>query len=242
MKNFMKKFVLVLLLFPTLVFCQTTDKTARFTLGLSFSPDYCYRSLTSDSSGKFIKDLRDSTEIAKFGYTTGVNFSYIISKRFSVDAAILFSDKGEQMNKGFDVLNPLNPEDPLLAAKLRINYHYYYLDVPIKINFNILTKKVKLYLTAGISPNIYLVYKSKSVLEFDNGHKKKSTSSGRGDYSDINLSVIGGIGFSYDFAKHWSFRLEPVYRRSVISIINTPVKGYLYSIGINTGVYYNFLR
>lgn len=241
MKKFMKKLVLILLLFPSLVFCQTTDKTPRFALGVSFSPDYCYRSLTSDSGGKFVKDLRDSTEIAKFGYTTGVNFSYIISKRFSVDAAILFSDKGEQTEKKTLVFGSSMGGDPLFPTKFKSNYHYYYLDVPIKINFNILTKKVKLYLTAGVSPNIFLCEKTISVIEYDDSRKERHASSEKG-YSVINLAVVGGIGFSYDFAKHWSFRLEPVYRRSVTSIIDTPVKGYLYSIGINTGVYYNFLR
>lgn len=119
----------------------------------------------------------------------------------------------------------------------RDKYQYFYIDIPIKVNFNLLTKRAKLYITAGISPNIFIIQKTNSLLQYDDGHTKKETQTAQ-DFSIINLTVIGGIGFSYDITEHLYIKIEPTYRRSVTSIIDAPIKGYLYSVGLNTGFYY----
>jgi len=62
-----------------------------------------------------------------------------------------------------------------------------------------------------------------------------STGSG---LSRINFAVVAGLGINYDLTSRLTFRVEPTYRRSITSIINAPIKGYLYSAGINTGIYF----
>jgi len=54
----------------------------------------------------------------------------------------------------------------------------------------------------------------------------------------VNFAVLAGIGMDYDFKSKIKFRIEPIYRRSINTIINAPIKGYLYSVGLNIGVYY----
>jgi hypothetical protein len=242
LKNHMKHLLLMLAFIPLTTFGQKTDsiKAKRISLGLTFSPDYCYRTLKPDKTkmSELIANERDSFEIPRFGYTTGINFAYMINKRFTLETGLLFSDKGEKAKNDTLIWNTSSgTTDPSLPIRMSFIYHYFYVDIPIKINFNLLTKRAKLYITAGISPNIYITQKTTSILEYDDGHTTKNSTTSR-NLTFINLAVIGGLGFSYDLTEHLYFKIEPTYRRSITSIISAPIKGYLYSIGLNTGIYY----
>lgn len=213
----------------------------NISIGLTFSPDYCYRTLHPDASVKWIADNRNTLEIPKFGYTTGLNIAKSINKKITLETGLLYSDKGERTKKYSEVwLTSSGQPDPALPTAMTFIYHYIYLDIPIKANYYFLTQKAKFYLTAGISPNVFLSQKTTSILEYSDGHNTKKNSSGNSSgFSRINLTVIAGLGFSYDFTNKLYFKIEPTYRRSITSIIDAPIKGYLYSVGLNTGIYYN---
>ena len=226
----------IIFIFITIIsFGQTSDEISsrEFSLGLTFSPDYCYRALNSESSGQWIADIRDSTEIPKFGFTTGLSLLFKPWNRISFETGIQFSDKGE---KTITIeLIPLEPDPALPTTQVRINHHYYYLDIPIKVNYMVLKRKVKLFVSAGFSTNIYLYQQSK--LSFV-GSDVTNTSSGSGDLSRFNVAILIGGGIIYDISKRLIFRLEPIYRRSVTPIADAPIKQYQYSIGANFGLYY----
>jgi len=237
----MKLLILLFVIIPLTSICQKTDstKTKRFSVGVTFSADYCYRTLNSDSASKWIADSRNNREIPKFGFTTGVNFAYRINKRITLEAGILFSDKGEKTRKDTLIYNPPTVQtDPSLPIRINYSYQYLYIDIPIKVNVNILSKRTKLYIFAGVSPNIFIIEKTISFPEYSDGEIKRRTSTSTSEYNLINLAVIGGLGFSYDFNKYIYLKAEPTYTRSITSITHTPIKGYLYSFGLNVGLYY----
>jgi len=238
----MKKLLITfLVLIPVTIYCQNTDstKTKKFAIGLTFSPDYCFRTLSSDESVNMIADQRNDEEIPKFGYTTGLNIAWKLSNRFTLETGVLYSNKGEKTKKyTLNWYTPNGQNDPALGTKNSYTYSYIYLDIPVKVNFYFLTKKTKLYLTAGISPNIFLSQKTTSVVEFANGEEKKTSSSSNSEFQKINLTFIVGFGVSYDFSNKLYLKIEPTYRQSITSIIDAPVKSFLYSAGLNTGLYF----
>lgn len=77
-----------------------SSKQRRFSIGVNISPDCCYRTMTkndksiSDSVWKFAKNLEDSIEKPKFGYTFGINLCYQITKRVYAEFGIQYSNKG----------------------------------------------------------------------------------------------------------------------------------------------------
>ena len=238
----MKKLLTLLTIIPLTIFCQDTETTTKkYSIGLTFSPDYCYRTLKPDASSKWIADDRNSHEIPKIGYTAGLNLAVNINKRFTFETGLLFSDKGEQTKQYSVVWVDVNGQvDPTMPVANTFIYHYLYLDIPIKVNYYILTGRAKLFLTAGISPNIFLTQKTVSLLEYSDGHTTINTSSGSGytGFAIINLTFIAGLGFEYNFTKKVYLKIEPIYRRSITSIVNAPIKGYLYSSGLNIGLFY----
>lgn len=238
------KLLIILTLIPLTTFCQSKDtiNKKKIEIGLIFSPDYCYRSLQPDPSTQWsegIASRRDSFEIPKFGYTTGAGVLFSLTNKITLETGLLFSDKGEKTK--YHHLTTGSP-DPLLGEKIRFVYHYLYLDVPVKANYFVLMGKVKLFLSAGISANIFLTQKTSSIIEYSDGSTARNNSTGfiNDFYSKVNLAAIAGVGINYGLTSRLNLRIEPVYRRSITSITASPssIKGYLYSIGINTGIYY----
>lgn len=222
-------------------FTQKTDSSAvrKKSIGFTFSPDYCYRTLRSDSSSQWIADSRNKREIPKFGYTIGLNFSLKLNKRLSLETGILLSDKGEkteQTSLGYISGQQVTSDQ---AIYYNFNYHYIYCDIPIKANYYILTKKAKIFLTAGVSSNIFLFQNVGTVLEYMDGHKERNSSFDNSGFYRINLAVLAGLGFEYALSDKLHMKFEPIFRHSLTSIINAPIKGYLYSVGMNSGVYYS---
>jgi hypothetical protein len=243
-KPTMRLLLAFLTIIPLTTLCQNVDtiETKKLSIGLSFSPDYSYRILKPDASGKWIAEIRDTLEIPKFGYTTGLNIALKINKRITLEMGFLYSDKGEK-TKSFTPIwvSPAGQPDPDPDLPSKITYfnHYIYLDFPVKANYYLLTQRVKFFLTAGISPNIFLKHSVTSICEYNDGHTSTKTSLGNNGFTKINLAFIAGLGLGYDLTKKLNLIIEPTYRRSITPIIDAPIKGYLYSFGLNTGLYYN---
>jgi opacity protein-like surface antigen len=232
----MKKInILFLLLLPAAVYCSNdSTKTKKIQVGVSFSPDYCFRSLRPDADSKWIADSRDTIETAKFGYTAGANFEFKINKKLDVATGILFSDSGERTNK-YSLESASSAQEPVMYS---YNFHYYYLSIPLKANYYFLTGKVGFYLTAGVSANFFLGQKTTAITGFGNSVSRTDAKTDAG-FSKVNLGMIAGCGVKYAISKNTELRAEPVYRRSLTSIIDAPVKTYLYSVGLNVGIYFN---
>lgn len=237
----MKPIFLFLMLLPLFSLCQETEsqKADRVSIGLIFSPDYSYRTLKSDDDGKWVADSRDTMEIHKFGYTTGLSLVYKLNSNIRFETGLLFSDKGEKTKPrtGLIVLEPV----AILPVKVRFIYSYNYLDIPFKINYLVSDKKLKLFITGGLSANIFLFQKTTSIIEYEDGTTERNTlTDRRRGFDRINLAFLVGFAAEYELSKRLRLHLEPVYRRSITSIISSPLKEYLFSAGVNTGVYYKF--
>lgn len=231
----MKKILIILLLLPLLSTGQTdTLKKKKTEIGISFSPDIAYRSLKPDGSSSYIADIRDTLEIPKFGYTAGLNVGYTLSKKLSIEAAVLFSDRGERTEK-YTTDAAITGQ---ATTKYAYNFHYYYLGIPLKADYFLITKKLRLYITAGISADFFLGETVSAITYTGNERTKENTFADPG-FSKVNIGMLAGAGIRYPVGKRSEFFAEPVYRRSLTSITIAPVKSYLYSGGLTLGLYYN---
>src|SRR5688572_5813324 len=244
----MKKILLSLCAFlPLFSFGQASEinSVSRLAVGFVFSPDHCYRSLKFDDASKWIGDHRNEREIPKFGFTTGASILYTLNKRVSLESGLLLSNKGEKLKEEF-INNPEFYADANGVSPLswRHTYHYLYLDVPTKINYYLLTGKVKLFISAGISTNIFLTQLTKQEVKFSDGRTDvhKDFNNHPYDYytgfKRLNLVGLAGLGAEYNLSDNFHLRIEPIYRRSITPINNTSIKSYLTSTGVNLGVYY----
>jgi hypothetical protein len=222
----MKKIIiLIFILSPILNFAQKNDslKMKSLSIGVTYSTDYCYRIISAKESMEWLKNQMDTLEIAKIGFTTGINFDYRLSKRLSISSGILYSDKGEKLK-----------EKVVPTIEKSIN-HINYIDIPFKVNYNISTNKTKLYISAGISTNVFL---SNKILIQKENSSSRDLIIGNSDFSKINLASILNIGINQDISENWYFKTELLYRQSINSLIKSDLNRYLYSVGLNLGFYY----
>jgi hypothetical protein len=129
------------------------------------------------------------------------------------------------------------PGDAFMPISGRHNYHYYYLDVPIKANYYITANKVKVFVSAGTSVNFFVAEKRTSTYTFSDGSTEEREVSSDFVFNRVDFAAVVGAGVDYEINQKFMIRVEPEYRRSLVSIINTPIQSQLYSAGINFGVF-----
>ena len=240
----MNKIILstLLVLFSCSLFAGTGDSISgeQKQIGIIYSPEYSYRTLKSNADGASIADFRNKTEIAKFGYSAGIRFSYLLSSKCGFEIQALFSDKGEQSKK-VDLKNTvyISSQDKVPNNSSYVN-HYYYLDIPLKINYHVTNNKNSFFLTAGASVNTFLFERTTTTIDNKDGSSEKYSSTSHPKFESVNLALLAGFGFDYHLTDQYSITLSPVFKHSITSITNSTVKGYLYSAGINAGLSYVF--
>jgi hypothetical protein len=94
-------------------------------------------------------------------------------------------------------------------------------------------------MSAGISGNIFLIEKTTQTTGFTSDDVQNNFYNHDG-FSNMNMSVLASVGVDCPLINNWIFKIEPVYRRSITPISNTPLKKYLYSLGINFGLFKSF--
>mgnify|MGYP003345132645 CR=1 FL=1 len=144
----------------------------------------------------------------------------------------MFSDKGEQTKK---YKNPT-----LENVSYSFVNHYYYLTIPVKANYYLFNSgKLKFYIDAGIGANIFVGEKT-VALNTSSNNTNKTINSNNSGINNINWTFEGGCGINYNFNEKSGVKIEPIYRRSLSAATNTPIKEYLYSGGLNIGLFTTF--
>lgn len=240
----MKNLLAFLIIIPLTTFSLISDTIAKkkFAVGISFSPDYAYRTLKTDASSQWIADNRNDTEIPKFGYTTGLNFSMTLGKRFSVEIGALYSDKGEKTKKINLVWGTPDPDAP---TKVKFIHHYYYLDIPLKVNFHFFKiRKNGFFVSAGISSNIFITEKTTTIADYSDGHTSTNTRFDQDELKKLNFAFTAGIGYQNHLSNKLLLNVQPTYRRSITPVNHIVydgwIRSYLYSLGLDIGLYYKF--
>ena len=206
-------------------------------IGFNFSPDLCYRTLKNNSlsiSNDLLIETRNNRETTKFGYTTGVNACFNITKSFGLESGIQYSNKGYQ-TKMRDLLYA-QPE-PNMPHKAKTRYNFQCIDMPIKANFIIGKKKVRFCTSAGITTNFFIKETQTLVLVYSD-RTTRETNPTMYNYKSVNISPTISAGIDYKINDRTNLRVEPTFRYGVLKIIDAPLTAYLYSGGLNIGYYY----
>lgn len=199
--------------------------TVKHELGITYAPEYNYRFLQAESNVAWIKNIADSMETPKFGFATGLNYSYKSGDKTSLTTGLLFSDNGEKTKNNINLQT--------------VNYtnHYYFVSIPLRLDYTIYAKKIRIYSTLGISGNFFVNHKT--VL-FEEGKQEAVQFTNRTDLAAWNIGGIAGLGMNAKLSENWFFKLEVLYKQSITPVNHDPVKKWLYALGPNFGLFYSF--
>ena len=226
------------------LFAGTPDslKTKKWAVGITCSPDYCYRV-------SYIKDgevpTTNTTEKGKFGFTSGINLLYRLMDKIGIEFGVLYSTKGQKTStppiSWQTAGSSTSPSTYVTMPERLTSYTYKYLEIPLKVNVNVINKRLKVFPSIGCSANIFMGKSTHTSLKYEEGWKNETSN----EYESKNIpssefALLLGVGLSYDINKNIFVKLEPSYRTFIRPLVDGPVSGTLYSIGANAGVYFNF--
>ena len=88
--------------------------------------------------------------------------------------------------------------------------------------------------------NVFLAKRTAITSVYADGNKNRTSSGKDLGYAKLNLSAMLGFGLNYKISNRLSVQIEPLFRRSISSIVSDKSsKEYLYNFGICMGVYYD---
>jgi len=231
--------ILILLLTSTITFGQDTSATRhKFFIGVSYSPDYCYRTQVnksiSDSLWNYVKNYYDSIETSKFGYTTGINLCYYISEKIFIESGVLYSNKGYKTIPVKTPMIDINGNVTYISASFISTYKY--LDIPFKVNYTFLKRRIKIVAGIGATLNIFL---NSSFTSEPKEAIESVIVISENTVNKINLSPTISIGLLYKLNEKMNLRLEPTYHYGIFNIDDNSSKSvHLWNAGIGIAYCY----
>jgi hypothetical protein len=245
MKTKFSSFYIVFLfvIFSTHVYAQPDENNSnkKFSVGINFSPDYAYSILKSPETGEVEKDDR---EYPRFGFTSGIVAKYKFLTRLTLESGLQFSNKGynlkvsEQKKETYSYgYNQLYNPSILIEATAKVQY--YYLGIPLKINYYLVQKKFNLYVSFGASADYYLDAKAKDVIEYSDRTEILRNNIYNFGLNKFNFVGLAGFGVESSLSKKLKIRIEPVFRYSFTPVAEIYKNEYLHSVGLNFVLFYH---
>ncbi len=162
--------------------------------------------------------------------TNGIinNINYNLSSRNLVVRSNTNSGKMD-LESAQDVAGP----DPSLNGKMVQEFGY--LEVPLELTYEILSRKVGVNLVGGIS-SLFLT--NNTVVLEANGN---TTEMGEANnINDLNFSTNFGVGFSYQINDRIKLNLEPMFKYQLNTFSDTSGNFQPFSMGIYSGLNFRF--
>lgn len=230
--------ILVIPLASLTVLGQDTNPTQKILIGFNFSPDYSSRTLKNNdgsSSSDLVIKSRKNIEVARFGYTTGLNIFINLSQFVGFETGIQFSNKGYKTKNQDLIYFPPSPSSP---TKVKTIYSYQYLGIPLKAKFSFGKSKIRFLSSIGFTTNFLLNIKQTNNFEYSDGKTEKKTQSSTSGFKKVDISPMISVGLDYKLNNKIHLQAEPTFRYGVIKTKDAPVTENLWNAGLNVGFYY----
>jgi hypothetical protein len=234
----MKSITTILLSILYLNSVSQSDK--KCIIGITFSPIQSYRTLkASDDYGKAIVNSRNTSEVPIASFSAGITGTYFVTKKIGLSTGLLYTQRGHGTKPIFlpDSINVTTGQFYYSSTNYWFNYKVNYFDIPIKVCYLFLDKKIiSLHASAGIINNIFL---NQKTIEYKNQNGAVSQTTGNLGKHTKSYSLSWVISAGIDFnIKKIKIRIEPSFDRFILSANGDNIKTYYYNKSLSIGVYY----
>jgi hypothetical protein len=201
------------------------------------APDYCDRLYFPNNNkphSEALTKLFDSTFVGRMGYSLGANWLFPLNKHWSFETGVILSNKASQTIV-LDSFTSTNQINPLIPLSSHIKYSDYFIDVPLKFNYQLSKNKWTYFVGGGMVLNTLFFDRSVITNTYPNRTEVNSYFSYSSVFALINLSAIVGAGAEYIFNNKFRIRLEPNFQHSILDLRRHTVKVHPYSYGLKIG-------
>lgn len=224
---------LLILLLPFINIFGGETYNNKTSIGIDFSLNYGYRHLSLNNE-TLSKEILNEHTFALPGFTSGINLGFESKGSFAFEFGF------EWINAGYKSKFEFAPQESDTYIPFETIYidRFYYLSIPMKGKYQIINKKIDLFVTLGAAPGILIYNQSKKT----NIYESKKDIYFSNDLSSLNpfkLDIITGIQLKHSLTKKIALKTEPTYRQSLTQLFNDKSIHLLYSAGINVGINFN---
>lgn len=211
---------------------QEEDQISKFSLELNYSPNYSYRILYYDATQSgFIVDARETHEGATYGHNFGLALKYQVSP-IELGLGLQYAREGIQFTNV--PLSTTNGSEPGIANS---KIQYSYLELPIKLEYPIINTSVKLSGIVGFSPKYLIRNRSITVFKYESGEIDEFvTEDILTNPNKINFNTLLGLGTTFRIRENIQLNFESIFRYTLRSLGNTPIRQHNYSLGLHVGI------
>ena len=140
----------------------------------------------------------------------------------------------------------LDWEQPLILSypnRSKTEFIFHFIEIPVKVNWNINIKKTDFYITAGLSLNNF-TNKTTTIYSFtENKNQLENKDQNNYGYRYYTISGLLGLGMNFPLFKRWTMSIEPIFSRQMNAIVaDMDAKEYIYSLGCNTKLWVQFKK
>ena len=222
-------------LYPHRSSAQVDSSATNWKIGLFFSPEQGFRDVPKGDTSNL--NLRST-----FLYTCGVVFEKNITKRIAFNFGLHYSLRGHQsidygLGKDYDYTSTNN-----LLEKAIYKDVFQHIGFPLHLYYNIYSRNRFSFFAAACIDLNFLILSTSSYNRIIHGQEKevftnKSWINTDGySYNFFNPSAYISIGSEVHITQKIGVRIEPSYRRSMLSLAPSPKGRYYYNIGLNLGL------
>lgn len=237
--------LLLFALYSSLVFCQTDEvklvpsEFSKFTIGLAYSPEISYRLLSEGSNSNSSTEQsiidKNSNDSIKFGQSGRFILGYGLSDKLTLESGIGYTNFGNTTKSKPIYYMPTDNGDPGSTILEHTEKRFHVISVPINLHTRFGQNRLKGFFSAGVAPGL-LISSTKIVhFEYESGKKTKNVSSTNDleNFSNFILGVQVSGGVDFQFTKHVSLRVAPVFRMTANSIFaDKEIRGNFFNAGI----------
>ncbi len=218
----------IIVAYRSLIFCillfleisrgysQDSIRHKRTYIGPLLSPDYSSAILKTFSQDPYYAadNALNKKLHAKMSFTTGIDILCQYTQHLSLSIGIQYSVKDGMTENG--ILYSTTTVGGWWRADVA------YLDLPVKLDYYFGSHSVRPYLSLGISPNVFLYYDEvlnspSSPVLIDLGLTRDLAKGFQpNDFYHINPQAQLGAGLDADRKKKGRFRIELVFRYSIL--------------------------
>jgi len=242
----------------------TNKRSSRLSAIIFFSPDFPFYRLQNDPPDNQPANDIKNAEKPDLSTTTGIMVDYKINGHWSLESGLSYSNTiilidpktiyAEKDNtgsvkyrynasSGYGYLLPSFSVSPTVGDSLYTftsTHTLRYLNIPMAVKYNIQKGKFILFASAGVSTNVLLQGIIETLVQ-DNSNNEIEVMNHLHGLKKIYFSGSASIGAEYKLNKNFSLLISPTRRFAINSINkNVAVKSYPNSVGIVTGIRFQF--
>jgi hypothetical protein len=203
----------------------------RWAIAFVASGDNCFRNLevTSSSSSAQIIAAAHHNEVSMLSGSAGADVTCYFKPKFAVSFGLIYSLKG--FSSG-EILYRDNNGVPIEHIHLR--YHYPYITVPVRAKYFTGGKKLRFYVSGGLSP-AFLLYEKTIVMQESiyEGHDKLNYIN-----RPFNLFLEGEFGLDIPTKKRFAFQVGEYESYALRLTSDQAVTNRLTSYGLTVRCYF----